>query len=74
MTKKVNHTFNADRTAAVAVDYTWLYDMNACPRGVLVQLLVRNGCAVHGRYTGQPHFEAWAPMPKRVKPQKEKTE
>lgn len=60
------YRINADRTAAVAVDTTWRSDMNRCPRGVRVLLLVRDGLPVIGEYRGEDGFEAWHPMPKRA--------
>jgi hypothetical protein len=56
---------NADRTAAVSTDTTWRSDMDRCPRGVRVLLLVRDGCAVIGEYRGEVGFEAWHPLPRR---------
>ncbi len=56
---------NSDRTAAVALDMTWRNDMDRCPRGVRVLLLVRDGCAVIGEYRGEAGFEAWHPLPRR---------
>ena len=60
------YRINADRTAAVALDTTWRADMDRCPRGVKVLLLVRDGCAVIGEYRGEAGFEAWHPLPKRA--------
>lgn len=56
---------NADQSAAVSTDSYWNYDMSKCPRGPKVQLLVKDGNAVYGHYSGQDYFEAWGPMLKR---------
>lgn len=60
-----SYRINADRTAAVALDTTWRTDMDRCPRGVRVLLLVRGGCAVIGEYRGETGYEAWHPLPRR---------
>ncbi len=60
-----SYRINADRTAAVALDTTWRSDMDRCPRGVRVLLLVRDGCAVIGEYRGEAGYEAWHPLPRR---------
>lgn len=62
----VPHRLNSDRTVAVATDYCWNEDMDACPRGVKVQLLGVGGVASYGTYNGRdPFWVAWAPVPKR---------
>ena len=60
-----NFKLNGDRTTAVATDYFWNEDMQACPRGVKVQLLGLGGVAVYGTYSGSDFWTAWAPCPKR---------
>lgn len=60
-----SYRINADRTAAVALDTTWRSDMDRCPRGVRVLLLVADGLPVIGEYRGESHFTDWHPMPRR---------
>lgn len=60
-----SYRINSDRTAAVALDTTWRTDMDRCPHGVKVLLLVRDGCAVIGEYRGEAWFAAWHPLPRR---------
>ena len=67
----MTYKLNSNRDVAVANDYHWDENMEACPRGVKVQLLGRGGVATHGQYTGEPFWVGWTPLPKRRTYQRE---
>jgi len=59
-----SYQLNTEKSVAVSNFEFWNVDMNACPRGVKVQLLGAGGVAAYGTYHGDTFWIGWAPLPR----------
>jgi hypothetical protein len=61
----MTYTLNADRSAAVAIDYVW-QPLSTAPRGCRILGLSKLGIARVDEFSGKAgDLIAWAPLPRR---------